>query len=158
MTYPTTGYTRETDERTKLRNEVKACIQSYRELKRNFYSASFDGSHEQDIARGHVKNAYYNAVNAIQKYREYRIRQLPPMFIEAVLAEWDAQHPADNATLHARLEALNAEMAENPTMERALAIIDEIAEICNALQRDGDDGRFDDIADARREARFGVGL
>ena len=45
---------------------------------------------------------------------------------------------------------------DEPSFTQALEIINELAEIETALQRY--DGTMDDIADTRREARFGCGL
>ena len=54
---PTTGYTPEMDERRRLRNEIKACIDLYREA-----------------GERHTANLNYwygRSLNAIVKYREY---------------------------------------------------------------------------------------
>lgn len=157
MSAPATGYTHETDERTKLRNEIKACFQSRREAHANFVTAN--GPNHWDYWTNRIENA-------VAKYREFQAQQQRPVDNTTLCPacghpknEHDAAigclslsfcdchekytsadyipEPTDNATLRTRLDALNSEMAENPPMARALVIIDEIAEICNALQRDG---------------------
>lgn len=120
--YPTTGYWPETPERTRLRNEIKACIQLHREARGN----------GDDLSVPYWRN---RSLNALRKYAEFIGRADP---------------------VQLRIAALQAEMTENPDAERASAIIDELAEYGNLLQRDGD--AISDYGDALRERKFGEQL
>ncbi len=104
-----TGYTPEAKESTRLRNEVKACIQNFRAVRK----LPGGGAHTTE-----AQYWWSRSRNAIGKLCEYRER--------------------DNATLQARAAQINEALEECLDQTAGMALLEELAEIENRLARDGE--------------------
>ena len=117
------------------------------------------------------RNAFWSLSRSDQIVLDGQPAPAPAWVIEACAAHQVAGYHADCihcanptgatlAAMEARLQAISAALGAKDndlTLEEATALFEEQAELTNRINSAQDDAA-DDLADMRREARFGKGL